>query len=1179
MYLSQLELIGFKSFAKRTKIRFHPGVTGIVGPNGCGKSNIVDAVRWVMGEQKGSILRSERMEQVIFNGSESRRPLGMAEVNLTIENNQEILPSEYSEITIARRLYRNGESEYLFNREKTRLKDIIDLFLDTGLGANSYGLISPELVSRILTEDPYERRSLFEEAAGIAKYKLRVKTAKRRLETVNDNLDRLIDILTEVESNVRSLKRQYNAAKRYEELREKNEEIGTTLLALERNGLVDELDRIHSSMNDTRHRLGRRREDRRSVEEILKKAAESIGQSEENISSIRSEWENHRARTVNLENRLLLIDEKERNEVNQRERTIESIQRAEQSGTFLKERLNRHQSSLEILQKEVEGMKRKAEEAAQAFESSETELNGIRADLKSDEEKTAGFRSGINDLEREKTTCTVKIASIKERDADLASEKKSITDDLAGLKERRDALEGEKNSLDKARSQIESDISGLEEELEKLRKERKGAEVRRSSLEIKLEKRKSELQFLKSLLESGGGIPEGAVNLLAKKPQGIIESVGNLLGVKPEHVPAVEAALGEAVNFIVSESRKDGAEALSILKSGSGGRATIIPLDSRFPLERPQEPPGAGALGAADSLVECDSRYRELVSFLLGGVLVVESLEAAQKVRDSGDWKGLIVTLEGEALGEFTLSGGRSGEKYPAVGRKRRIGEITAEIESIMDKMNSVDAELKETDGKLSSLEKAMLSALENRRRSDETLKRIVGEIASVEAETAALRSRMVKIESEKARLAEEKSSEEAKLADITGKSNSAGKELAEVEKVLNERRQLFRALNDAASQKREELHRRQLKLTSKSGELDKLKSEISLAKSRAAELEEEIGRYQRSLVEIEGRIAGFAVERDKRREEIESSRRQRDEWKDKLAGAEEKHLELKSEYRSLEEKLREASSFVENLSEELSAYEIQAAEIKSKITAKDEAALDKFGVDLEEVDIEEGLDKADLEREMAKLKQKLESIGPVNLLALEEYGKQQERFDFLQSEYEDIVKSKEELLETITKTNVQARARFKEVFRQVADNFRLLFCDLFEGGEGELSLDEGDPLEAEILLKANPAGKKLVNLNQLSGGEKTMTAIALIFALYQVKPSPFCILDEVDAPLDDANIKRFLKLIHRFSPQTQFILITHNKLTMEACDYLFGVTMEEEGLSKVISVEIESASRMVEAG
>ncbi len=1179
MFLSQLELIGFKSFAKRTKIRFHSGITGIVGPNGCGKSNLVDAIRWVMGEQKGSELRSERMEQVIFNGSESRRPLGMAEVNLTIENNRELLPSDYAEITVTRRLYRNGESEYILNRQKTRLKDIVDLFLDTGLGANSYGLISPDMVSRILTEDLWEKRSLFEEAAGIAKYKLRVRTAQRRLDTVNDNLERLIDILTEVEKNVRSLKRQYNAAKRYEELRAKSEELGTALLVLERNELVDVLDQVHTQLNDLKHKLGRRREEKRAAEESLGGISARISATEAEIAGIRADWEEHNSQAVNLENRLLLIDEKERNAVSQRERSLESIERSEQSKKFLGERVSLHNRTLQSLESEIAGIRRDVSDSSADFAAAEQAHQEIRGELEIIEARALGLKATMGTLERDSAARRAKIAAQEERRLDLVSENESTELDIKRFRERREELEREKQSAETEYTRNETEILGFKAKLENYKDALKGAEGRRAKLEISLEKKKSQLQFLQSLLESGGGIPEGAVNLLAGKASGILESVGNLIGVKSKYSAAVETALGEAAHYIISETRGAGAKALDNLKARGGGRATVISLDSRFPLGEAREISGYGILGTAEKFVECEARYRELISYLLGNTLVVESWDVALKARDSGKWPGLIVTLEGEAVGEFTLCGGKSGEKYPAVGRKKQADEIAGDIESIREKIVSATGEIEATESAITEQEGYLGTAEARLREAGETLSRIRGETASMEAGINALVNRLKAIESELGRIAAEKSSAEADLTEIEGKRETVSSELSDVESVLTEKRGVFTAQTEALDQRREELHRQQLKLAGKEGELEKLKSEVSLVRSRQAELEEEIRRLGKIALEIEGRISGFGSEREQLREELAECRRLRDEWKAKLGGAEENQAAVKEEYRIQADKVKAAAEVVEQLAEELSSHEVQAAELKSRISAKDDTALDKYGVDLEAVDLAEEPDRGALEAESNKLKRKLESIGPVNLLALQEYGKQKERHDFLQAEYDDIVKSKEELLETITKTNAKARSQFKSVFRQVADNFRLIFQDLFEGGEGELSLGEGDPLEAEILLKANPAGKKLVNLNQLSGGEKTMTAVALIFALYQVKPSPFCVLDEVDAPLDDANVKRFLKLINRFSSQTQFILITHNKVTMESCDYLYGITMEEEGLSKVISVEIDSAARIAEAG
>lgn len=1178
MFLSQIELIGFKSFAKRTRINFHPGITGIVGPNGCGKSNIVDAVRWVMGEQKGSVLRSERMEQVIFNGTQTRKPLGMSEVSLTIENNLGILPLEYTEVSVSRRLYRNGESEYLLNKKRSRLKDTVDLFLDTGLGADSYGIIEPTLIQRILTDDPYERRLMFEEAAGIARYKLRVKTARKRLDGVNDNLERLTDILSEVERNVRSLKRQYNQAKTYEGLRASIDGIEISLLALDRRELLGDLQSSQKRLDDLFGKLSRQDSERKTIEGDLEKTVTLLNQNEEKIEKIRKEWERFQSESLKAENRILLIDEKERNAISEHEKAEESIERAQQRILYLDERMTGHKSSLDKMEIEFAALNEAVKDAEDSFKVAQEAREESRLELEKVKSQTDSLREELSRLEKESTFRKAKISSLDEQRERLEGESESLTFKLEEIAKLKAEAELRKFETGKELEGEDLEISRLEDELEVSKLKLAELEVEKSRLLISLERNKSELRFLQSLIESGSDRPKGVGFLLSRKPAGIIDNLANLLEVKSEYVPAVEAALGEAANYVLVETRRNGIDAIEILRNETGGRATVIPLNQNFTREKSEPGSTSGVVGTADELVECSPYIRELVSHLLGKVLVVKNWEDALKLHDSGAWRGLIVTLEGESMGDISISGGKSEAKIPAVGRTKRAEKLARSDEELSAKIRKVEREINLIKGEISNREIELEKVKKEIRSSSDKANRLLQKVAELEAQVSSLEKRDDGIGQELENLISVRNSTQSELESLNQQLNSVAERLADSEQKLESMNERQKELREDTGNKREEFHRQQLKLTTRQGELNRLKSEITLGESRLEELLEEISRLKDNIKSLNERSESLKAERTDALKQVNESGRLRDEWKEKLSEMESFQTEIKEERRTLDNKLKLVSSELENMKTEASALEIQSAEIRSRISAKEDTAQDKFGIELKSVEPPEKADRKSLIRELEKFKKKVDSIGPVNLLAVEEYGIQKERLEFLQSEYQDIIKSKEELMETISKTNTEARTRFKQVFEEVAEYFKLLFTDLFEGGEGELKLGSGDPLETEILLFANPAGKKLGTLDQMSGGEKTLAALALLFSLYQVKPSPFCVLDEVDAPLDDANIERFLKLIRRFTPKTQFILVTHNKLTMEACDYLFGVTMQEEGLSKIVSVEIKSGSSQVVA-
>ena len=1177
MFLSQLELIGFKSFAKKTRIQFHPGVTGIVGPNGCGKSNIVDAIRWVMGEQRGTALRSDKMEQVIFSGTQLRKQLGLAEVSLTIENNNSILPSEYSEVEVSRRLYRSGESEYLLNKKKTRLKDIIDLFLDTGLGADSYGLIEPTLVQRILTDSPQERRLLFEEAAGIAKYKLRVKTAGRRLEGVNDNLERLMDILSEVEKNVRSLKKQYNQAKAYEEHKKNLEEIESSLLALDRYKLLSELDEQQRRLTSLKLDLKIKEEEKESIEQKLSDVIGRQNEYDESLKQVRGEWEKYNHAALNAENRILIIDEKERNAIAERERAKESIERTEQRIVHLDEMTDSHQKNFDELEKKHSELSGEVAEYRDSFNAAHARWEDARTELRSLQEKAGEARDNTLKLEKESALKKARIESNESRRRRLEEESTANRVSLELLKKKHSEAAEKKLNSSGELTRTEAEIGRLEKKLSEYKLKISEKEENKSKKQISLEKYKSELQFLRSLIESGEDRPAGVQKILSSKPSGMVETLAGIFGVKDEYASAVEAALGEAANAIVFDTRGEGLTALDMLKSKTGGRATIIPMDQDFNPATVEKSSLKGVIDTADNLVECPARFRDLAKRILGSVLVVEDMESASVIHVSGGWKGLIVTLNGESLGEIFISGGASQAKIPVVGRTKRADKLFRDINDISEEIRALENDIASLKEENSDFEKQLDDAKKLRRELSDEVNRLTQAAASLEAQAEGTVRREENVKDESDNLMRESETSELELKELSAMAQEAERLLVKLESEVELKRGITRNLSEDADRKRDNLHQKQLQSTALQGELDKLNSEINLGKSRREEFAEEIVRLKDSIGQLSERLLQLQKDREDSRAEVESNSKARDEWKIKLTEIESQQSEVKRERERLDDSRSKSGSEIGKINIEISSLEVRSAEIRSKISSKEEAVMDKFGIDLEDIEVPSESSKSDLEAQLVKVRRKVEAIGHVNLLALEEYGVQKERMEFLNTECEDIIKSKEELLETITKTNIEARSRFNDVFEKVAKNFELLFNDLFSGGEGILSLGPGDPLESEIVLSANPAGKKLGTIDQMSGGEKTLTALALLFSLYQIKPSPFCVLDEIDAPLDDANVERYLKLIRRFTPNTQFILVTHNKLTMEACDYLYGVTMQEEGVSKIVTVQLKIDTGEVE--
>ncbi len=1168
MYISRIELTGFKSFASRTRLDFFPGIIAIVGPNGCGKTNIVDAVRWVMGEQKGSTLRSERMEQIIFAGSSSKKPTGMAEVNLTMENNRGIIPTEYSEITISRRLYRDGTSDYLINRKKVRLKDIVDLFLDTGLGANSYSIIQPELVNQVLSNDD-DRRVLFEEAAGIAKYKLRVRTAERRLIEVNDNLERLNDILTEVDKNVRTLKRQYKQASAYESLRKRLEQCEIGVIALDFYDLQQTLQKVEKRKKGYSDNLkvlqGRIEKQKNPRADITG----NINSKSKDYEAVRKQWDDSRTETMQAESALLLLEEKERNAQSQKQRNEDNITRSNQQLKYLSERNEQLKSQCDSLEVETGLLQQQWEEAKSAYNEAEAVFAAQRDKLTEAEREISDNRRRLSEIDRRLASDSAQIKGWRENKDAVLSENEN---------NRRRIKELEAESEDKSEYQgiLNSEIGRLNEALKVIAADTESKKTAMKKLEeaeshnrLQYERLNSELNFLKALIEGGEGFRKGVSFLMKRGFPGIIDTIGNLLKVKPEYVKAIEAALGETAEYLTAADEQSALNAIEILRSESGGRATIAHLDYEFPNNCAAEIVDDRVIGPASDLVECGDKFKPLIDFILSQTLVVKTLQDAVDIRKIHRWRGSIVTLEGERLDSIGITGGKTSKKRHVVGGRQRLSELR-------ERIREFDTAMKRLQNESDSIRRDIDENEEKKNGILDEIEQNKSELSLIERRNAALEGEInsifQRIQSNNQRIAllDEKTADKLKEAEeLKTEFEKVQRIIMSEESELSGLRSSFQSVSDELAVLREDAHRRELALSEKTGRLDKIKSEIKLGALRIDELKQEIEQINLFNAELDKRLEQMSADKKEVSGQIEKNRTLTRELTIQLEKLEQDLSVVKSGRDKIDENLKQLKKEADEFKESLSEEKIKSAGLDSKITGLLEAAMDKFGVDLSALEEKPESGRVELSAEADKLRRKLSSIGPVNLLALQEYGKEKERLDFLQSELKDIVESRESLQETISRTNSEARVRFRKALEAVRGNFQLLFTDLFDGGAGDIQLESGDPLDTNIILTANPAGKKLSSLDQLSSGEKTLTALALLFALYQLKPSPFCILDEVDAPLDDANVERFIKLIRRFIQQTQFVLVTHNKRTMEAADYLYGVTMEEEGVSKLISVKL----------
>jgi chromosome segregation protein len=1223
VFLKRLDIQGFKSFPQRIRVDFGPGITSVVGPNGSGKTNIVEAIRWVLGEQNMRNLRGDTLEDVIFTGSAHRKQLGMAEVSLTMFNNRGVLPVEYTEIAIGRRTFRNGQSEYFINKKPCRLRDVRDLFLDTGMGSHAYSLIERGMVDNVLSDESGHRRFLFEEAAGIMRYKTRKKEALQKLDLTVADLTRVNDIVIEIEREVRSLGRQVGKARRYTRLRQ---EIKVLDLGLAKED-YDRLSSVGSAFLDGVARAEERRGTLTSTlarhDAELEQLKLDLLKREAEVRLAQEELNEREARGAALLNEVAVLRER-------RTGLLEKLEHAGSEGTRLEKSLEELQRAKDALEEERTRLGAKHTEKARELQEMEAALSAVLPRLESRREALQKRKQLSLDLFQTRVKQQNAAQNWAEKEIELTKKKEQLAEESAALlAEERTlhesietisrAVESSLAEVERARARVQSETRAIAEIEDQIR-EHDESEKRAREEHAALESRRNTLREHKDSYE---GYDESVRSLVAgpSRPERILGTVGDVLHASGDWLLALEASLGEAVQFIVAERTDAALKALKALERGGGGRATFIALD-RLSWARTAEIPekvlsAKGVHGPLLEHVRFEPGFVALASFLLSGVLVVDSMEIGLKLMEEHRELRLhYVTRHGEHVrGPGIFQGGGGPTRAGSVLRREE------ELERLGHEVERSAAELKKTlahaetlrEGRAqtqAALEDANreLREFEETHRQDEAKRtehriRLEARVqargtlqAAVEAVGSELKVALVEagIASQALQTTDE---EHGRLED------DLTREEAQVLELERERDRLL-ALH---AELRIESTRAKTAFEASSGEIDRVAGSADEAKREIAARAEESAETDRRIRETHTAVGA-------KEQELEREIAFKAEKEQTLQRSREGFGSVKGSADDLEAKARELRREHHELTERLHRQELERAESESEMRVLTERVRNEYETDLKSwtpasamlegvVPLDE-MEDADLEEEDAQIpdealvtraagmpgevdamggtreerrerlkqaQEKIRSLGPVNLLAMQDYEERRQRLRFLEGQRKDLDEARLSLLEAIQKINVTASELFQKTFQLVNENFQKVFRTLFEGGEAALTLIGEDPLEAEIDILARPRGKKPQSLSLLSGGEKALTAIALLFAIYLVKPSPFCILDEVDAPLDDANIDRFVLLLREFSRNTQFIVVTHNKKTMEVADCLYGVTMEEPGVSKLVSVRWNS--------
>jgi chromosome segregation protein len=1174
VYLSRLDLHGFKSFAQKTSVDFSPGVTAIVGPNGCGKSNVIDAVRWVLGEQRSRMLRSESMAGVIFNGSSGKKPLGMAEVSLTVENTRGVLPTEYSEVTVTRRLYRNGDSEYLLNGTVCRLRDILDLFMDTGMGAGAYSVIELSMVEDILSEQADDRRRLFEEAAGVTKYKRRRKQALRKLETTQADLTRLDDIIEEVDKQVRSLSRQAQKAARHERLATRLRRLELALAAHDVARLQNERDRLEAAVREKGTEAEGLGAKVAAGEAQIEEARTALVGLEQDMAQAARALQTHAETVQKLEAEIRLGDERQsagRRALDRiaRERDADAARAtdAEREETDAAERIETAEAALAERDAALLVAEGERTDARDAAEQARQKAQSARATAA---EAVAALRDAERAVERARDR-----RAFLEQDAERVAAERQQLAEAPEAQADRAPLDAAEAALDQAHTAL----TQAAETRDAARAAFEAADADRQRARAAAQAARAEADLLQALVEAG---PEGdgAVAFLAAHPDVEAPLLAEVVGAAEGDRLALDAALGAWSQALVVPDEDAADAAIGRLRAADQGRATFLVLSrvGQAPTERSPVPPGATP---ALDLARADERYTPLLQALLGNTFVVESLVQARSLRDAypvarfvtreGAWTDASGAVHGgsptpsDAAGRMGVRE-RQAEAADALAtseRAREAAEQAAEAARVArdqaeqarrqaesDRDRARDARDRARDA-VTRAEAAAQAQQAQAARLDaraEEIARLIADLPAIEALEDAVAARQLEASDAEARqAAADAALDDAQRARQAAEAAWSDARLAHAR--AQSAAQAAREARDRAAQTRTDIARRQ---ADRDAEAERVRAEIA-------------------------EVAGSAETVTAR---LDAERQQTDRLQQRASDAETAVLDGRARIADAERALREIRQTRETAATARADAERRLAEVATRqettLERLDEehgADLDEAAAELDRLQSEELFQPGTARAEIPDLRQKIRGLGAVNALALESYETEKERLTFLQEQRADLASAEASLLETIREINETARRRFDETFTQVRAAFQKLFSDLFGGdASADVALDGDDPLEAPVTITARPKGKRPVSLTQLSGGEKTLTATALLFAIYLVKPSPFCILDEVDAPLDDANVGRFMRLIRSFVDSTQFILVTHNKLTMEAADRMYGVTMPTPGVSRLVGVRFDEA-------
>lgn len=1171
MQLTKLEIKGFKSFGDKVIINFDKGITGIVGPNGCGKSNVVDSIRWVLGEQKTRMLRSEKMENIIFNGTKKRKPTQLAEVSLTFKNTKNLLPTEYTEVTITRRYYRSGESEYLLNGVSCRLKDITNLFMDTGIASNSYAIIELKMVDDILNDKDNSRRALFEEAAGISKFKTRKKETLRKLKDTDDDLDRVEDLLFEIEKNLKSLEKQARQAEKYYKLKE---EYKVESVALARKSVAEKSNRFKSLEKGIQQENDRKLEINQmmaSQEATIEKGKTELINKEKLLASRQRSLNEHVNKIRQYESerkikneRLTFLEDKSDNLREQLEADKKSNDRASFSLESLRNELEDASKQLQVVQQEVQSLEKIYTEQKQVSQNAQMAYEEHRKTYTSKRERLFNLKKEIEIKEIQLSTLKSEFEKTETDSTEQSETLDRFDEKLAILEEQR---EEKGKLLNKRKTEEEKHTKAIQDTTDTI------DIIREELTQVgrKLDSRNNEYNLTKSLVENLEGFPE-AIKFLKKKANWNKNAplLSDIITCDDKYRVTIENYLESYMNYYIVDTERQAFEAVNILSDASKGKANFFILDA-FDKYEPQASKLYDNAVPATEIVEYDPKYRRLIGYILENVFIVKGGPGDIPM----DEDAVFITESGKyTKKKFSVSGGSVGLfEGKRIGRAKNLEKLQKEIKTLESKSVDIKDRLDQKQQELARLKS-------NSFKSD---------IEELQREFNLVNEEYISVKTRKEQLAQMLSSHANKREEIVKGIDRLSNELDHLKPQVEEEEAVFEELEASISELEESAKAAAQALSEKSQSFNEKNILYHQRQNRVESIKQEISYKETAFESSKQRIAKNQEELEKNeleiRKLIDSSENNEDElieMYDEKEGIEKGVNEAEKEYYAqrgdidvAEKTLRELRNKREMSDTLIMEQQNKLNETKLELSAVKERLSVEFKVDLDAIlkeDVEPDERPADeIETRVLKLRDKIENIGPINPMAMEAYDEIKERHTFITEQKNDLIEAKDSLMQTIDEIDTVAKETFLEAFAMIKENFIKVFRSLFtEEDDCDLKLSDPDnPLESAIDIMAKPKGKRPLTINQLSGGEKTLTATSLLFSIYLLKPAPFCIFDEVDAPLDDANIDKFNSIIKKFSNESQFIIVTHNKRTMASTDIIYGITMIEQGVSRVVPVDL----------